>query len=370
MSSSNFSISQAALDSLSMPVLVVEGTGRIQLLNPAAAQFWHMTPEKLGQQTLQQLFGRDSQLCAHLARALVEETSYTIDPYTFDQGEGQPPLLLRVQIDPVQVPRNQGELAVVTFWDQTHREHLEDRERERRLMDSIGLMVKRLAHELHNPLSGVKGATQLLARQVEGMPELRGYPEIILREMERLERLVKNLLLQGGGQPLNRTRFNVHELLDNLIWFQSNSAGQESIRFERDYDPSLPELFADQDRMHQVFLNLIQNAVDASPPGAMVTLRTRALGPWQEDETLPDPARTYYQVEVVDQGEGVDNEILPNLFTPFYSNKKSGNGLGLSISYQIVRAHGGLLRYRAAQPGAVFSVILPLEDQGAPGAED
>ena len=369
MSTPKTPISQSVLDSLTMPVLVVQRGGRVQHGNPAAAQFWHMLPEKLPNHTLQQLFGGDSLVCGHLERALDGETSFTIDPYRFEQGEGRPHLLLRVQIDPVQTGDGQGELAVVVFWDQTHREQLEEHERERRLMESIGLMIQRLAHELHNPLSGVKGATQLLARHMEGLPEYREYPAIILGELERLERLVKNLLLQGGGQPLDKSWFNLHELLDNVIWFQSNSSGREGLRFLREYDPSLPELFADKDKMHQVFLNLIQNAVDASPPEASMTIRTKALGPWQEGQPAPDPARTYFQIEVEDQGPGVSEDILPNLFTPFFTSKKSGSGLGLSISYQIVRAHDGLLRYRPGSPGAIFSVILPLEDQAASGAQ-
>lgn len=363
MSIPKFTLAERVLNALSMPVLVVHRDGRIQHGNTAAGQFWHLPPEKLARHTLGQLFGAGSLVCVNLERALREETSFTMDPYHYEQGEGLPQLLLRVQIDPVHAAGEREESAVITFWDQTHREELEDREQSRRLMESIGLMIQRLAHELRNPLSGVKGATQLLARRLRDMPEYREYPAIILKELERMERLVKNLLLQGGGQPLNRVRFNVHELLDNVIWFQSNSGGSGGIRFIRDYDPSLPELFADKDKMHQVFLNLIQNAVEASPPDAAVTVRTRALGPWQEAEALPDPAGIYFQVEVEDEGAGVSEAHRQNLFTPFFTSKKSGTGLGLSISYQIVNAHQGFLRYHPAAPnGAVFSVALPIED--------
>ena len=355
------SIAERIVHSLSMPVLVVDVDGGVLHGNPAAGQFWQIASHRLPRYTLQQLFGGESLVCINVERSMRDETSFTLDPYQFMLGKDLPPLILRVQIDPVVSLEGNNEGAVVTFWDQTHREHLAGREQSHRLMDSIGIMIQRLAHELYNPLSGIKGATQLLARRMKDLPEFGEYPAVILKELERMERLVKNLLLQGGGQPLNRGRFNMHELLDNVIWFQSNSVDSDGVTFVRDYDPSLPELFADKDKLHQVFLNLIQNAVEASPPDGAITVRTRTLGPWQEPEDKLDPARTYFQVEVEDRGKGVDEEMRGNLFTPFSTSKKSGTGLGLSISYQIVRAHQGILGFRPAAPtGAIFSVTLPM----------
>lgn len=344
-----------------MPVLIVDVEGGILHGNPAAGQFWQIAPERLPRHTLQQLFGGESLVCINMERAVRGESSFTLDPYMFMQAGGAPPLNLRVQIDPMAPAGGKIEGALVTFWDQTHREHLEHREQAHRLMDSIGIMIQRLAHELRNPLSGVKGATQLLSRRMKEFPELGEYPVIILKEIERMERLVKNLLLQGGGQPLHPGNFNVHELLDNVIWFQGNSGNSGEVTFIRDYDPSLPELFADKDKLHQVFLNLIQNAVEASPGKAVVTVRTRTLGPWQELEGQIDPDRIYFQIEVEDQGQGVSEEMRKNLFTPFYTTKKTGSGLGLSISYQIVRAHHGNLSYRPAKvAGSIFSLALPM----------
>ena len=364
VSSRNNPLAESVLDSLSMPVLVVDVEGRILHGNAAAGQFWQITPDKLPRHTLQQLFGGESIVCINLERSIRDDTSFTLDPYQFPQGKDQQPLILRIQIDPVAPARGNRETAVVTIWDQTYREKLEGREQSHRLMDSIGIMIQRLAHELHNPLSGIKGATQLLARRLKEMPEFMEYPAVILKELERLERLVKNLLLQGGGQPLDPGSFNLHELLDNVIWFQGNSGESRGITFIRDYDPSLPDLYADKDKMHQVFLNLIQNAVEASPGDGEVTVRTRTLGPWQEAENKLDPARIYFQVEVEDRGAGVSEEMVRNLFTPFSTSKKSGTGLGLSISYQIVRAHRGLLSFRPASPtGAIFSVALPAESK-------
>ncbi|MCH8884707.1 MAG: CoA transferase, partial [SAR324 cluster bacterium] len=177
------------LDSFTTPVLAVDREFRVQLANEAAGLFWRLRPEQLSGYVVSKLFGKDSAVLQHLTRAFEDEASTSINPCRFDQGRGLPPLNLRVQIDPVLVAHQPVEQALIVFWDQTQRESRESAAQEERLLDSIGSMVERLAHELQNPLSGIKGATQLLARKVTGFPELREYPEVILKELERLERL-------------------------------------------------------------------------------------------------------------------------------------------------------------------------------------
>jgi len=349
------------LDSLTAPVLAVDRDLRVRYANPAAGQFWRLRPEHLIDYPIAQLFGQDSPVLAALARAIAVEVSTTINPCRFDQGGALPPLTLRVQIDPVVEPNRAVELALIAFWDQTQRENLESAAQAERMLSSINTMVKRLAHELQNPLSGIKGATQLLARKVRGQPELREYPAVILKELERLERLVGSLALQGDGLSISRAPFNLHEVLDTVIWFERNST--DRVRFERQYDPSLPELLGDKDRLHQVFLNLIHNAVEASPPGESIVVRTSMTGPWQNQESLPEPGRTFFLVDILDRGPGVAEAIRRNLFTPFVTSKKNGTGLGLSISHQIVRAHHGHLRYQPGESGgAIFSVVLPRDE--------
>lgn len=354
------SFAPEVLNSFSTPLLVVDRDGIIHFANPAAGQFWHVSPEKLREFTLWKLFGIDSPLSGDLHRAFVEEVSTTVDGYRFEQGEGRPPLYLHIQVDPILWPGQPVERALLSFWDQTTVERLATQEREQQVMEAISLMVQRLAHELQNPLSGLKGATQLLSRQIRDQPALNEYATVILRELDRMERLVRGLLSQGGEPPLNKAPFNVHELLDGLIWFQQNA--QEGLTIVRDYDPSLPDLVADRDRMHQVFLNLLQNAAEASPPGGTITVRTAMVGPWQDRGQIQTSGATSFLIEFEDQGPGVSREHLGRLFTPFLTTKKAGHGLGLSIAYQIVRAHNGQIRYRTAlEGGAVFAVLLPME---------
>ncbi len=354
-------VEREILESFGTPLLAIDRSGQVRFANPAAAHFWKQQPERMTELTAVRLFGAGSTVVAQVQRALREETSCAIDRFRFDQGEGMPTLNLRVQIDPVIQPNHPAELALVVFWDETQRERQTLADQEKHTMDSIALMVRRLAHELQNPLSGVKGATQLLSRHLKDNADLQEYSTVILRELDRLERLVRNLLIQGGEPPLQRAQFNLHELLDAVIWFHNNAG--TGITVSRDYDPSLPDLLGDRDRLHQVFLNLLQNAAEASPPGGAITVRTRMLGPWQGWETLPGRTGVHFLIEMEDDGTGITEEDLPRLFTPLFTTKKTGHGLGLAICYQIVRAHQGVIRYRPSRTGgAVFSVLLPLEE--------
>ena len=124
----------------------------------------------------------------------------------------------------------------------------------------------------------------------------------------------------------------------------------------------MPDIFGDRDRLHQVFLNLIQNAVEASPSGGTIGIHTRVLGSWQDREPRTDSAKTTFEIEVVDEGPGFSEEAQANLMTPFFTTKKNGNGLGLPLCYQIVHAHNGYLRYQQARGGSASLIVgLPME---------
>lgn len=350
---------KAILDSLNIPLLVSGADGGIRHGNSAAGRFWRIPPAKLTDYTLSHLFAGDERIVAAVARAIASEASSTIEPVLLQSPSGRSETVLRIQVDPLQMSRQEESLAVVALWDETRRLRIESATHEARARQSMGLMLKGLAHELQNPLSGIKGATQLLARKLGEHSSHSEYPEVILKELERLQRLIGNLLAHGDNPPLNRTVFNLHELLDEVQWFVANSHAQ--LEMIREYDPSLPDCHADRDRMHQVFLNLLRNAAEASPVGGTVRIRTRIIGPWSEEVELPDPGSIYFQIEVEDQGGGIPESLQEQIFTPFFTTKATGTGLGLSISQQIVMAHNGWLRQRNINShGSVFTIILPI----------
>ena len=188
---------------------------------------------------------------------------------------------------------------------------------------------------------------------------------MMLDELDRVERLLKQLLFLSHTVPLEKTFFDVHDLLNTVIRFEKNSTTQ--IRFICNFDTSLPDILADRDKLHQVFLNLIRNAVEASNVDVPVTVHTRYCGKWELAGTNLDPERSYTIIAVEDEGSGVSPEQRDQLFKPLFSTKKEGHGLGLSISHRLVQAHGGLLRYvRRKMGGSIFQVFLPNQTMDLP----
>lgn len=213
--------------------------------------------------------------------------------------------------------------------------------------------LRGFAHEVKNPLAGVRGAAQLLARRVE-LPELVELAELIIAETDRLTALADRLLRAGGTPRL--TKLNVHELLERVAALIGAQPGAPQVR--RDYDPSLPAAIADGDRLYQLLLNLARNAVEAD--ARTLTLRTRVEFGIRLGERL---RRVALRIDVIDDGVGVPPELAASLYQPLVSGRTDGTGLGLALAQEIAREHGGELRH-SSRPGATsFILLLPLELQ-------
>ena len=353
----NFSI----LHNLNMPVMVVTGAGKVRHGNPSAGVFWGISEQRLSEFPLTYLFGMESELPGWVSRTIAQDSSMVVEGFRFQKPREEHETVLRVQIDPIYEGGIAKNEALLMFWDRGKQEALESELLDQQVSERVTGMVRQLAHEMRNPMSGVKGAIQLLARQLKQQPEFAEYPVVILREMERLERLMKHLLAYGESPPLNLSHFNLHELMDEMLWFEKNAGAQ--VTFIREYDPSLPDIEADRDRIHQVLLNLIRNAVQASPPGGKVWLRTAFSGPWSKEVASKNVRHTHFQIDVVDQGQGVPKDLMPRLFTPLFTTKTDGNGLGLSICMQIVRAHQGTLKYQRQNNTSQFRVLIPFGER-------
>ena len=214
-------------------------------------------------------------------------------------------------------------------------------------------LVRNLAHEIKNPLGGIRAAAQLLERK-RIQPRAAEYTQIIISEVDRLAALVDSLL--GPSQPSKPVELNLHELLDHVARLTGKTASGQDIL--RDYDPSLPELWLDRDQMLQAFLNLAKNAREAAGERGRIIFRTRVLRQFTLNGVRHRLAAC---ADIEDDGPGIPPDIRPKLFTPLASNKPQGSGLGLSIAQELVSRQGGLIEYQS-QPGrTVFSVLLPLE---------
>lgn len=211
--------------------------------------------------------------------------------------------------------------------------------------------LRGLAHEIKNPLAGIRGAAQLLKRRVAD-PELGRLAEMIMAEADRLATLADRLL-HGGGKP-HLTAFNLHEVTERARAVIGSEADAR-VLLERDYDPSLPALRGDADRLLQLVLNLMRNALQAG--ATQVRLRTRAAHNLLIGER---PARLAARLDIIDNGPGVPEALRENLFLPLVSGRPDGTGLGLALAQEIARDHGGAVVHDGSAGRTVFSLLLPI----------
>ncbi|HEC15899.1 MAG TPA: nitrogen regulation protein NR(II) [Sedimenticola sp.] len=219
-------------------------------------------------------------------------------------------------------------------------------------------LIRCLAHEIKNPLGGLRGAAQLLEHELPD-PGLQEYTQIIIDEADRLQGLVNSML--GPNKLPRYTQVNIHQVLDRVrSLVQAESGGR--IQLVMDYDPSIPELYGDSDQLIQAILNIVRNAAQAVDGQGRIILRTRI----QRQFTIGnDRHRLVAQVEIEDNGPGIAPEMLQKIFYPMVSASEGGMGLGLSIAQSLINQHGGLIECRSKPGETVFTVLLPLENPNA-----
>ena len=226
------------------------------------------------------------------------------------------------------------------------------------LPSALGAALKGLAHELRNPLAGLKGAAQLLARRAlhrDDNDDERELINLMESEIERLNGLLEQLLSPSPQRP--HTALNIHVVLERVLRLAETEGGW-SVRVQRDYDPSIPEFDGDADRLTQAVWNLVRNAIQAG--AASVTLRTRVEHGVRIHDHLHAMA---LRVEIIDDGKGVPDELAEHLFLPLVSGRAEGSGLGLALAQQVAREHRGSLTYRSRPGHTVFTLLLPQSDE-------
>lgn len=220
------------------------------------------------------------------------------------------------------------------------------------LPSALSAALRGLAHELRNPLAGLKGAAQLLARRHRDDPESAELTGLVESEVERLSALLDRLLSPQPARP--HVPLNIHAVLERVLRLAETEAGW-AVKLVRDYDPSLPELPGDPDRLTQAVWNLVRNALEAG--AASVQLRTRAEYSVRIGDALHPLA---LRLDIADDGRGVPEDLAERLFLPLVSGRAEGSGLGLALAQQVAREHRGSLVYRSRPGHTVFTLLLPL----------
>jgi two-component system nitrogen regulation sensor histidine kinase GlnL len=341
------------LDNLSDAVLLFDAGFSLAYINmPGEILFAVSARQVLGAKAQQVFFFSDQGMEADMRRALETGVSLTrrnvalslpLHPMTVNVtmtpllDEGAPMLLVELQ----QVDRH---LRI------TMEEQLATQENAARML------LRGLAHEIKNPLGGLRGAAQLLDRELSE-PELREYTHIIIEESDRLQSLVDRML--APHKPPRKSLLNIHRVLERVRQLVQVEA-PAGVSLIRDYDPSIPALFGDADQLIQAILNIVRNAAQAVGEKGKITIRTRI----HRQVTIGSRRHALVaKIDVIDNGPGIKPELLNQIFYPMVTGRAEGAGLGLSIAQSLVSQHGGLVECSSKPGETVFSIFLPLEKE-------
>lgn len=353
------------IQSLEEGVIGIDHRGRILSMNQAAEELASCSLPAVRGRGHRQVF-QDSAWISDLVDDALAGSRNSVSAEGAILGLWQRPVPIRATASAIIDSEAHRSGAALILQDLTMQRNLETDVRRAQSLAQLGAIVAGLAHEIRNPLGGIRGAIQLLAGEIGAHPTAHEYTDLVLREVDRLSKLLEELLQLGPRGPLTPKPVNIHRVLDHVVALVEEGAVRQNIRLLRFYDPSLPDVRGDEDALTQLALNVVQNAIQAVatlPPGSTseVRLTTRV----ETDYHLTRRAKTargrgrLLRVDVEDTGPGIPSHVQPNLFTPFVTSKPKGTGLGLAICQRIVSDHGGTIRVESAPGRTLFRITLP-----------
>lgn len=343
------------LGALSFPVLVLEGEDKIVYVNSAAEQFFQQGAPFLRGRSLDGLVARHSpllQLVSQLRSDGVSVSEHDVD-LVMPRGGGK-----GLTVGATMLTEKPGHM-VISFHQNAAARNLERQLTHRSAARSVTAMASMLAHEVKNPLAGIRGAAQLLERALNGPDQ--SLAVLIREEVDRICALVDRVGIFAEDAPLQRSPVNIHEVLDRVQ--RSAEAGfAEHLKIITDFDPSLPSVLGNSDQLIQVFLNLVKNAAEAvSTKDGEITISTGfRRGVRLAVKGSEGRVHLPLMVAISDNGPGIPDDIGSHLFDPFITTKVGGTGLGLPLVAKAVNDHGGVVEFDTGEEGTTFRVFLPV----------
>lgn len=337
------------LEYLATAVILLDDESRITYLNPAAEDLFDVSGKNLMGHPVQQVFTHTEQLASTMKQAMLNNATYiehNLALGTHAHGK----LQLRCAATPLQLNER---YLLLEF-------HPMDRPlklaREEQMLDQTQanrLLLRNLAHEIKNPLGGIRGAAQLLEQELE-KPGLREYTQVIVQEADRLRTLMEKLLA-----PQNASHYcalNIHEVLERV---RSVVLAEmpEGLTIGRDYDFSLPALIGDKEQLIQVMLNIVRNAAQAMQGKGAIIVRTRIA---RQVTLIKRRYPLAVKVQIIDNGPGIPSELQDKVFYPLVSGHADGHGLGLTLAQDFVSQHHGTIEFDSVPGHTCFTVLLPL----------
>jgi two-component system nitrogen regulation sensor histidine kinase GlnL len=357
----------AVLHALPHPVIMVAPDGKIADANVAAEQFFETSIPMLRRNMVRELVPFGSPLLALIEQ--VRRTGAAVNEYKVDLATPRNPGERLVDLHVAPLPEYPAHV-VVMLQERTIADKMDRQLTHRGAARSVTALAAMLAHEIKNPLSGIRGAAQLLEQSAAD--EDRPLTTLICDETDRIVKLVDRMEVFGDKRPVEREPVNIHVVLDHVKRL-AQSGFARHIKFVEEYDPSLPPILANRDQLVQVLLNLVKNATEAIGETADGEIQlTTAFRPGVRLSVPGSNTRVSLPLEfcVKDNGPGVPEDLMPHLFDPFVTSKPTGSGLGLALVAKIVGDHGGIIECESQPRRTTFRVLMPIySGEGAAPAD-
>lgn len=349
------------VDNIDRAVIAIDSEGRIVLINPAAQSFTGLSERQSLGRHFEALFAGQEKILGLVRTAMTAGRSISDDENILLQRASAPPLPVSLSVSHIFSDQGEQDGVVLIIRDLSRLRELEEAVRRADRLSMLGTLAAGLAHEIKNPLGGIKGAAQLLALELEPESPLREYTAVMIKEAERVNGIIEELMDLARPRPPCFTEVNIAKVLGDIVLFQKEAHRGKTIEFVLNLDPSIPPIRGDENLLTRLFLNLIKNAAEAIERQGRIEVVSKVASDYHLQN--PDRGRPVplIVVEIRDNGRGLPREELEKIFTPFYTTKNRGSGLGLATCQKIVDSHRGFLRVDS-QPGdgTVFAVSIPL----------
>lgn len=351
---------QRILDAMMQGVVIISPEGKIRLINHEACRILEAPSEGGTSKDLAALLPAHHRLLTAIEKVKTTRRSRAEDEVILSRRSGDD-VLLDISLSPVEDDESEDPGVLVVLRDRTIFKELRDDASLQEQLNSYGHIAAGIAHEVKNPLGGIRGAAELLEKRASDERSERT-AHLIIQEVDRITALVDELMVFAQAEALSYESVNLHRLLNQMIELLSAEPLSTQVKFERIFDPSIPEIPGDPSRLTQVFLNLARNAVQAMGENGGKLKLTTSIS--LQNRLAGVDGREMPTVNIIfeDEGPGIEDQILERLATPFFTTKADGTGLGLAVSRHWISRHRGrlIIDGRRAEGGARVCVKLPL----------